>query len=79
VNKRNGMMAITPADRSTNTLPSRFADNWSSDDSKYSRYYYYPTAASSLRGWIEDAFQAREGRASLIDNTRALRTYNSAC
>lgn len=79
VNKRNGLLAITPADRSTNSLPSRFADNFTSDDSKYARYYYYPTGAASLRSWIEDAFQAREGRHQLIDNTRALRTYNSTC
>src|SRR5581483_7128023 len=43
VNKRNGLLAVTPADRSTNTLPSRFSDNFASDDSKYARYYYYPT------------------------------------
>lgn len=79
INKRNGLMAITPADRSTNTLPSRFADNWAQDDSKYARYYYYPTTASSLRDWIEDAFKARDSRASLIDNSRALRKINSQC
>lgn len=79
VNKRNGLMAITPADRSTNKLPARFSDNLADDDSKYARYFYYPKSASSLRSWIEDAFKARDSRANLIDNTRALRKINSTC
>lgn len=79
VNKRNGLMAITPADRSTNTLPARFADNWAADDSKYARYYYYPTTEADLRSWIDDAFRARDSRANVIDNSRALRKINSAC
>jgi hypothetical protein len=79
VNKRNGLLALTPPDRSTNTLPARFADNWAEDNSLYARYYYYPTSGSSLRTWIEDAFQARTRRASLVDNSRALRRRNSPC
>lgn len=79
VNKRNGLMAITPADRSTNKLPARFSDNLAKDDSKYARYYYYPRSDSSLRSMIEDAFTARESRENLIDNTRALRKINSQC
>ena len=79
VNKRNGLLALTPADRSTNKLPDRFADNWAKDDSRYARYYYYPQSADALRGWIEDAFKARDSRASLINNKRALRKINSAC
>lgn len=79
VNKRNGLLAITPADRSTNTLPSRFADNFAKDNSKYARYIYYPQSESALRSSIEDAFQARESRANLIENKRALRKINSPC
>jgi hypothetical protein len=79
VNKRNGLMAITQADKVTHTLPSRFADNWNDKNEKYARYYYYPTSDSQLRGWIEDALQARTARASLIDNSRALRKINSSC
>lgn len=78
-NKRNGLMAITPADRSTNQLPVRFADNWAADDSRYARYYYYPESDSSLRGSIEDAFKARDSRADLIVNSRTLRKNNSQC
>lgn len=79
VNKRNGLLALTPADRSTNKLPSRFTDNWSDDGSRYARYYYYPQSADSLRAWIEDAFIARDTRSSLINHARALRKINSAC
>lgn len=79
VNKRNGLMAITPAYRSENKLPARFADNLGKDNSKYGRYYYYPQSASSLGDWIEDAFEARDPRASLIDNTRDLRKNNAQC
>lgn len=79
VNKRNGLMAITPADRSKNKLPARFTDNWSTGDSKYGRYYYHPRSEDRLRDWIEDAFKSRDQRARLIDNTRALRKNNSRC
>jgi hypothetical protein len=79
VNKRNGLMAITPADRSTNTLPDRLQDNLANDGSKYARYYYYPTSPSDLRSWIQDAFDARTSRSSEVDNSRKLRRYNSQC
>lgn len=79
VNKRNGLMAIRPANRSTNTLPTRFTDNWSKDHASYARYYYYPQSEPSLRRWVEDAFTARDTRASLIDNARSLRRANSQC
>ncbi len=79
VNKRNGLIAVTPADRSENALPARLADNWSQSGSKYARYYYYPNSPSDLRAWIEDAFTGRTSRAYLVENSRALRKYNSAC
>ena len=79
VNKRNGLMAITPSSNATHTLPMRFADNLDQQNEKYARYYYYPTSASQLRGWIEDAFKARTTRAALIDNSRSMRKINSAC
>ena len=79
VNKRNGLLALTPSDRSTNTLPGRFADNWADDDSRYARYYFHPTSADDLRAWIEDAFLARTTRADLIAPATPLRRINSAC
>ncbi len=78
VNKRSGLMAITQADKVSHPLPDRFSDNHKGNE-KYARYYYYPTSDSQLRGWIEDAFQARNTRSSLIDNSRSLRKYNSSC
>jgi hypothetical protein len=79
VNKRNGLLALTPADRSSHKLPDRFADNWAKDGSGYAIYRYYPQSEGELRRWIDDAFKARDSRASLINNTRALRKINSAC
>jgi hypothetical protein len=79
VNKRNGLLAITPASRAVNPLPDRFADNFSIDDTKYARYKFYPQTEESLRSWIDDAFAARTSRAALIDNSRKLRSYNSSC
>ena len=79
VNKRNGLLALTPADRSTNKLPDRFADNWAEDGSRYASYHYYPQSAEYLRSYIEAAFQTRDSRSHLIRNGRALRKVNSAC
>lgn len=81
VNKRNGLLAITPADKSLNKLPYRFEDNHTSDkpQDSYARYQYYPTSAELLRGWIQDAFDARTSRANLIKNGRELRRRNSTC
>ncbi|MDY7103303.1 MAG: TIR domain-containing protein [Actinomycetota bacterium] len=79
LNKRNGLLAITPADRSTGRLPERFSDNWTKGNTGYARYYYYPRRDSSLRDWIEDAFEARKTRMGLIDNRRRLRQRNSRC
>lgn len=78
VNKRNGLLAITPADRSENRLPERFVDNWKNNEA-YARYQFYPRSADLLREWIEDAFNARESRWALVDNTRSLRKVNSPC
>lgn len=81
VNKRNGLLAITlpsAADYVGKQLPARVADNV--DDSKgYARWWKYPTSSSQVRNYIEEAFQARTGKASLADNSRARRTYNSTC
>jgi len=80
-NKRSGLIAITPADRSTNQLPARFNDNYGSPDSSkgFARYYYYPSSTTVLRNCIEDAFANREARARLINNSRDLRIRDSPC
>lgn len=80
VNKRSGLMAVLPPGATSGTLPARFGDNWQdSSQRSYARFYTYPTSRDSLRLWIEDAFAARQSRAELIDNSRALRRSNSAC
>ncbi len=79
VNKRNGLMGITPVDRSTNALPERLQDNLTNDGSGYARYYYYPTSASDLRSWIQDAFDARTSRSTAVANSRKLRRHNAPC
>jgi hypothetical protein len=80
-NKRNGLLAITPSDKSHNKLPSRFADNYTKDKpaESYARYNYYPTSGTELRGLIQDAFDARDSRATLIKNTRSLKRANETC
>lgn len=80
VNKRSGLFAITPPDQSTYKLPERFSDNWNPGNSEcYARYYYYPKSEDQLRVSIEDAFQARESRAHLVNNKRELRKRNGSC
>lgn len=83
-NKRSGLLAINlPSAGKTANAPERLNDNWSADkdgnQSGYARYYTYPTRKDSLANWIQDAFDARTTRASLIDNTRALRKNNGSC
>lgn len=60
-------------------LPERFAENWRQDDRGYARYYRYPTSASLLQAWIEDAFAARTTRAHLIRNSQEMWRRNRAC
>jgi hypothetical protein len=79
VNKRNGLLAITPPDNSHNKLSDRFSDNYVKDADSYARYRYYPTSESLLRSWIEDAFSARTTRAHLIKNARSLKRLDSEC
>lgn len=80
-NKRSGLLAITPPDGTLHTHLARLADNLDKRGTGdcYARSYYYPTSEAGLRACIEDAFQARTARASLVKNSRALRTYNSSC
>lgn len=80
-NKRSGLMAIQSPSKSSITLPDRFADNWDKDmkGNGYGRFYRYPKTATELETWIEDAFQARNIRSSLIDNSRQLFGKNRQC
>jgi hypothetical protein len=83
-NKRSGLIAITLPSVSNyegRKLPARVADNVLGDNQAdgYARWKKYPTNAESLRVWIEDAFNARQTRAHLIDNTRVRKANNSDC
>jgi hypothetical protein len=85
-NRRNGLLAITlpsAANYSGKRLPDRVNDNDKRDSNDnsvgYARWKKYPTSSSSLRSWIEDAFDARSSRTHLIINTRSRKKYNSTC
>ena len=83
--KVNGLLAIQlPSQGGLNTkLPVRVSDNVKRDlnqkDIGYARWYAYPSSKSTLRAWIEDAFQARTTRRNLINNTRARRLSSAPC
>ena len=80
-NTRSGLMAIelpSLAAAGNGKLPARVSDNVSSDK-KYARYWTYPSTVSGLQTHIEEAFQARTSKASLIDNTRDRKINNSTC
>lgn len=83
--KVNGLLAISLPSVSGQgaTLQARVSDNLERDannnDFGYARWMKYPTSESALRSWIEDAYNARTSRDTLIDNTRARRTRSASC
>lgn len=81
VNRRSGLLVIPlPSMNNSVNLPERVRDNWVSgnQDASYALYRSYPRSAQSLRNGIESAFQARTSKASLVDNSRALRQRNAS-
>jgi hypothetical protein len=81
VNRRNGLLAIGLPSADGPKAPARLKDNWvfEKPEFSYALFKKYPRSASGLRARIEEAFLARTEKASLVDNTRALRKNNSAC
>lgn len=80
--KKNGLLGLLlpSAEDDVPKTPERLSDNTPTAGSEaYGRYYYYPKSESSLRSSIEDAFQSRSTRATLIANSKKLRQRNSAC
>lgn len=67
----NGLLGILlPSQGGSAHLPPRFHNNWNNElKDCYARYHSAPTTASQLRGWIEEAFNARTTRAKHIKNT----------
>jgi hypothetical protein len=83
-NGRSGLLAITlpsAANYSGKQLPARVADNVTGDYGYggYARWMKYPKSSSELESWIEDAYNARTSRSSLIDNRRDRMSYNRTC
>jgi hypothetical protein len=62
----------------TKTLPARLDDNWDARN-LYARWWKYPDSADQLARHIEDAHDARDTRAGLIDNSRQLFGDNRNC
>ena len=83
-NKRSGLIGITlpsAANYSGKKSPDRLADNvqGAKGDEGYARWKKYPESKSSLRSWIDDAFDARDARAGLVDNSRSRFLSNRSC
>ena len=77
----NGVMGIIlPSLGSSAILPPRLAENWTNNHVNcYARFWIAPRSAAELRGWIEDAFNARTSRAHLIQNSPDMMRYNATC
>lgn len=79
----NGLLGIRLRSYDQNGYPDRLNKNLKSKDDKrddcYARCYSYPDDKEALSRWIEDAYQARTERASLIVNPRERRERNSHC
>lgn len=82
-NKRSGLLGITlpsAAIYSGKKAPERLDDNLPNGPKDgYARWNGYPTGNQELRNWLQDAFNARDSRSHLIDNTAALFKNNRSC
>lgn len=80
VNRRSGLLLVPlPSMQNVATLPIRARDNWvyNEPDSSYAVYNKYPTYTWQLREYVEEAFQARTSKSSLVVNSRPLRQRNA--
>ena len=76
----NGLIGILlPSAGKSAHLPERLQANWQREGDCYASYHYSPGSADELRGWIEDAYQARTTRNRLIQNSVDMMKYNSQC
>lgn len=78
----NGLIGIVlPSGGTKPTAPDRLSKNLlgQNSDEGYARWYWYPKSTSSLASWIDDAFNARSSRNSLIVNPRDRFSYNRTC
>jgi hypothetical protein len=77
----SGLMAITlpsAADYADRRLPARLDDNVDGDKG-YARWWKYPSSKTSLKGLIQEAYDARTSKANLIKNSRDRRQNNASC
>ena len=80
--KPNGLIGVLlPSVNASGVhLPPRFEVNWNRENRNcYARYYFSPGSATELRGWLEDAFDARTSRAVFIRNSVDMMKYNATC
>lgn len=80
--RRNGLLAIALPSISTQSsgkLPPRVADNVSSEGFGYAHWWRYPDSEQALGNLIEVAYQARDTRGHLVDNSRQLYSANRTC
>jgi hypothetical protein len=82
VNKRSGLLAYKlPSAADSQKIPDRLSDNYTYNkpSESYASYLVYPSSKSSVRSNIQTAFEARDSKAYLIDNSRALFRSNRTC
>lgn len=83
-NKRSGLLGIVLSSSgsiSNIKLSERMSANMRrrGEPDKYARLHGFPASDEALRGWIEDAFEARQTRQELIDNRANLMKHNRHC
>lgn len=79
---RNGLLAIQmPSVSGTKPgLPERLRNNLgTSEQEGYADYWVYPSSESTLRTWIDRAFEGRTARAHLVDLGGSPRQRNYTC
>lgn len=73
----NGLLAILlDPGASQGNLPDRVKLNF---DSGYALFRRYPQNKSELADWIDEAFDAREEKANLIENPRERKQQDDPC
>lgn len=78
----NGLLAVQlpSVAGSRPKLPERLSLNLGKgDEGGYANYYVPPSGASTLRNWIQEAFDVRTSRRGLLNLGGTLRERNSTC
>lgn len=78
----NGLLAVQlpSVARSSPSIPERLSANLApKNETGYANYYVPPASQSSLRRWIQEAFDGRTSRSSLLEVGGKLRERNSPC